>query len=164
MAGTILVISDTHGYHTNLRAVIERERENFDAVFHLGDVEGADDLIREMAGCPVRFVRGNCDGWCDLPGELDFTQWGHHFFLTHGHRFFVYNDPSDLAAEAAARGADVALYGHTHKPLIQMCGEVLVVNPGSISRPRQADRRASYILMHVEENKPVDCELKYLDD
>ena len=164
MVRTILVISDTHGYHTNLQKVLELERGRYEEVFHLGDVCDGEEWIRKMSGCPVTFVRGNCDGFSRLPQEADFVRWGHHFLLTHGHRYFLYADPSDLAAEAASRGADVALYGHTHKPFISMIGDVLTANPGSISRPRQQGHLPSYIMMHVDEEGSVDCELKFLND
>lgn len=164
MARTVLVISDTHGLHENLRKVLAIEAGKYDAVFHLGDVEGGEDMIRDMADAPVTFVRGNCDVFSRLPQERDFIYEGHHFLMTHGHRYFVYYDASELAAEASSRGVEVALYGHTHKPLVQQIGEVLVVNPGSLSRPRQADRTPSYVMMHVEEGKTVACELKYLPD
>ena len=42
MARTVLVISDTHGLHENLRKVLAIEAGKYDAVFHLGDVEGGE--------------------------------------------------------------------------------------------------------------------------
>ena len=41
-------------------------------------------------------------------------------------------DLDTLADAAAARGAEVALFGHTHKPLVDMRGKTLFLNPGSI--------------------------------
>ena len=46
----ILVISDTHGKHDLLRKVINKEKP-FDLLLHAGDVEGGEDLIKELAGC-----------------------------------------------------------------------------------------------------------------
>ena len=162
MARTVLVISDMHGMHDNLRELVRIEEGRYDAVFHLGDTNDNADLIRSICGCPVTFVRGNCDSFSDFPEVRDFKQWGHHFFMTHGHRYFIYRDPADLAAEAASRGADVALFGHTHTPLMQMIDDVLVINPGSLSKPRQSGRAPSYVMLTVEEGSDVACELKYL--
>ena len=164
MARTVLVISDTHGLHENLRKVLAIEAGKYEEVFHLGDVDGCEDVIRDMADTPVTFVRGNCDAFSRLPQERDFVYEGHHFLMTHGHRYFLHHDASQVAQEAAARGADVALFGHTHIPLIRWIGDVLVANPGSLSKPRQSGRQASYIMMHVDEDEPVDCELKYLPE
>ena len=164
MGKDILVVSDTHGINTNLRIALERERGHFDMVFHLGDFGGNEDAIIAMTDCPVVFVRGNCDGWSKLPSELNFTESGHHFFLTHGHRYFVGYDRSTLAEEAARLGADVALYGHTHVACCEMIDDILVINPGSLSRPRGYNYGPSYAMLHVEPFEQVTCEIKTITD
>ena len=62
----ILVISDTHGRHENLKKIRERERD-IDRVIHLGDVEGGESYIEELVGCPVEIVEGNNDFIITLP-------------------------------------------------------------------------------------------------
>ena len=54
----ILIISDTHGRHGNLTEILERE-PNIDLLIHLGDVEGGEEYINELAKCPVEIVAGN---------------------------------------------------------------------------------------------------------
>jgi predicted phosphodiesterase len=44
--------------------------------------------------------------------------------------------------------------GHTHVPLIER-GEVTIVNPGSISQPRQEGHIPTYLVMNIE-NGQVD--------
>ena len=39
---------------------------------------------------------------------------------------------------------------------------VLLINPGSISYPRQADHRPTYIMMCVNDNGEAAFELKYV--
>ena len=56
----ILVISDSHGQLGNLNKIL-KEAGKVDRVIHLGDAVGQDEEIREMCGCPVTIVRGNCD-------------------------------------------------------------------------------------------------------
>ena len=55
-------------------------------------------------------------------------------FYTHGHMYGVKYDLDTLAEAAAARGAEVALFGHTHIPLEEQHGTVLLFNPGSCGR------------------------------
>ena len=43
-------------------------------------------------------------------------------------------DLDTLADAAAARGAQVALFGHTHIPLAETRGRVFLFNPGSCGR------------------------------
>jgi predicted phosphodiesterase len=45
-----------------------------------------------------------------------------------------------LRLEAVRRGAAVALFGHTHRQLCETNDGLTVMNPGSLSRPRDAKR------------------------
>ena len=44
------------------------------------------------------------------------------------------------------------MFGHTHRPLIQIEDELTFINPGSISYPRQADKRCTYIMLEIDDN------------
>ena len=53
-----------------------------------------------------------------------------------------------LKDEAKSRGFNIVMYGHTHRPSIDMSDpEVTVINPGSLAYPRQEGRRPTYIVM-----------------
>ena len=82
-------------------------------LIHLGDVEGKEDYVEALAGCPVHIVSGNNDFFSDLPWEEEFLIGEHHVFITHGHGYFVGMDEERLKAEARGRGADIVMYGHT---------------------------------------------------
>ena len=56
----VLIVSDTHKKHENLITIMEKERP-FDRMIHLGDAEGYEDYIAELAGCPLDIVAGNND-------------------------------------------------------------------------------------------------------
>ena len=56
----ILIVSDTHRKHENLKRVLENVSP-VDLLIHLGDAEGYEDVIGEMAGCPLEIVAGNND-------------------------------------------------------------------------------------------------------
>ncbi len=67
----ILVVSDTHGNNTNLRKAVANMGENLDLMVHLGDFMCHPDVIREIAGCPVEIVKGNCDSFTGIqPARL----------------------------------------------------------------------------------------------
>ena len=57
------------------------------------------------------------------------------------------------------KGADIVMYGHTHKPMIQQEEKLLVLNPGSLSLPRQEGHRPTYILLELEKGKLAKCEI-----
>ena len=84
-------------------------------------------------------------------------------FLTHGHYYSVSMGTERLKEEARARGAQIALYGHTHRPVVDMGrGDVIAVNPGSLSYPRQEGRRPSYVLMELDRLGEVHFSIAYL--
>ena len=157
----ILIVSDTHKAHGNLERALEKEGP-LDMLIHLGDVEGKADYIEAVAGCPVHMVSGNNDFFSDLPWEEEFFIGDHHVFITHGHGYFVGMNEDRLKAEARGRGADIVMYRHTHMPALTVVPDLITLNPGSISYPRQKGRKPSYILMEVDQDGKVSCEIRYL--
>jgi hypothetical protein len=63
--------------------------------------------------------------------------------LVHGDGFHTLYQLIDRARE---NRCSAVLFGHTHVPLLQADGEVLVVNPGSISLPRQGNKPSCALL------------------
>lgn len=138
-ANELLVVADTHGAVSVLATVLTWARKRgVGALAFLGD--GLEDLreASDRAGFhpPCKRVRGNGDPDHTVPfvDTMDFA--GHRFFLCHGHLNGVQDGFSSLLAAARSVEADAALYGHTHKPFWDESGGILVLNPGSPSRPR----------------------------
>lgn len=157
----VLVISDTHRKHDNLEIVLEKERP-IDLLLHLGDAEGSEDYIAAVAECPVEIVAGNCDFFSALPAELIIKVDQYKALITHGHYYSVNTGIEDIKKEAEGRGCDMVIFGHTHRPLIQYEKDLIVMNPGSLSYPRQDGKRPSYIMMETGGEKGVDLQIKYL--
>ena len=157
----VLIISDTHGIHDNFDRLLEVEQP-FGQIIHLGDTEGGEDYIEAAAGCPVAAVRGNNDYFSDLPGEQIIEIEGRRIFMTHGHYYYVVAGVEKLIKEAGGRDVDMVLFGHTHRPLIRREDGLTVLNPGSLSYPRQEGRRPSYIVMQTGTDKNFEIFLKYL--
>ncbi len=158
----VLIVSDTHGREQNLAEALEKTGP-IDQLIHLGDVEGGAEHIRELAGdAPAAIIAGNNDFFCDLPNERIFTLGGHRIFMTHGHGYFVHSGTLYLKREARKKGADIVMFGHTHKPYMEMDDELLLLNPGSLSLPRQEGHRPTYIVMEIADDGQVSYELCYL--
>lgn len=157
----ILVVSDTHGRHANLRKVIQREKP-IDLMLHLGDVEDCEREIRDMAGCPVEIVMGNNDIFSGLPDQKLLRIGASLVWITHGHRYRIYSGTEYIRGEAKRRGADVVMFGHTHVPCLYEEDDLITMNPGSISFPRQAGHIPSYIVGETDESGKLNFELKFL--
>ncbi|MBO5245840.1 MAG: metallophosphoesterase [Eubacterium sp.] len=157
----ILLISDTHGMHANLKKVAEQEKP-YDCVLHMGDTEGWDPIIEEIVGAPIEYVAGNCDWASALPSEKTVSIGGVRIFMTHGHEYYVTAGLDALCDRVKACDCQVALFGHTHQPFNGWHGGILVANPGSVSRPRQDGNVPSYAIMTISEKHDVNIALKYL--
>lgn len=158
----VLIVSDTHGHEENLKKVLEKIGTP-DCMLHLGDSECGEDGIRRLANCPMHLVAGNCDFFCDLPRTKIVEICGQKILLTHGHYYYVSAQLRDLKAAARSNGCSIAMFGHTHKPVIDQSEPGLtILNPGSLSFPRQEGRCPSYIIMNIEEGCEPSYELCYL--
>lgn len=157
----ILIVSDTHRKEHNLETVLEIER-NIDMFIHLGDIEGSEDYIRSIANCPCYMVAGNNDYFSRLHRDLIIDIGPYKALLTHGHNYYVSLGYETIRSEAVAQGVDIVMFGHTHRPLVDISDEITMLNPGSLTYPRQENGRASYIIMTLDEKENVGYELKYL--
>ncbi len=158
----ILVISDTHGNENNLKKILKREG-NLDHVLHLGDVERGEERIARLVGCPMDIVAGNCDFFSKMPRVKFLELDGCRIMMTHGHYYYVTAGLRDLILEAKANDCDVVMFGHTHMPFLnQEDGQLTVLNPGSISFPRQEGRNPSYIIMETTGTGRAQFEIRYL--
>mgnify|MGYP003179598116 CR=1 FL=1 len=136
----ILVVSDTHGHDENLMRVLQREWP-IDALIHCGDLEGSEDYIPEAVECPCFFVRGNNDFFSDLPKEEVFSLENYRIMVTHGHMYGVSLSTCQLEEEE----------------------DLTVLNPGSLSYPRQPGRKPSYLVMQIDEQGKAHYEHRYLE-
>ncbi len=158
----ILIVSDTHGRDANLMRVVENEK-NIELMVHLGDLCGLEDYIEEATGIPCYMVRGNNDYASMLPAESVIMLGKHRTLITHGHYFGVYSGTSRLRQYAKGLDCDIVMYGHTHYPEIDCDGDVTVINPGSLTIPRQPGHKPSYIIAETDDNGDVAFKDYYLD-
>ena len=131
----ICVFSDSHGYEGNMTAAIGLEDPAM--IFFLGDGEREiEDICRLFPGLPAVAVSGNCDLRASLGISETYEAGGIRIFATHGHMYNVKYEweLETLTAAALRAGADVALFGHTHRQHLSENNGLLIVNPGSIGR------------------------------
>lgn len=155
----LLLVSDTHGKDERLIEALKIEKPDF--LCHMGDLEGSEDDIRGMAKCPLAMVAGNNDYWSDLNPEVAFELEGFKIFMTHGHYYYAHAGNEQLKSAGRRVGADIVLFGHTHRPTLEFDEDIVVANPGSLTFPRQEKRRPSYMVLYLEKGKKPVFETKY---
>lgn len=148
-----LIASDVHGSGTWCEALVQAfTREKVDRLLLLGDIlyhgprndlpDGYDpkrviDLLTPLKN-RILCVRGNCDTEVDqmvlpFPIMADYAllQEGQRLiFATHGHHYNAGSLPP-------LSPGDILLHGHTHVPCCCQAAGVTVLNPGSVSIPKE---------------------------
>ena len=127
------LIADTHGL---LRDEVAEAFDGVECILHAGDVGSRDVLDGLERLAPVTAVRGNVDVGLDLPAMARLELAGVRVVVVHGDR--LGSRTPEKVAEAHP-GADLVVFGHSHRPLVRHVGSVLVVNPGSAGRGRFRD-------------------------
>lgn len=142
------LISDTHGL---MRAEVLLALDAVELILHAGDVGGL-AVLRELERfAPVHAVLGNTDDPAlGLPRQVILTLDGMRVLVTHGHEL-----GSPTPRELVRRyDADVIIFGHTHRPLVEHHGAILVANPGAAG-PRRFDLRPSIGILTIDGAAPA---------
>ncbi|NLD18191.1 MAG: phosphodiesterase [Tissierellia bacterium] len=149
-------ISDTHGNLPWTEKGLEILRE-CDEILHLGDVlahgprnpitEGYDPkALAEVLEFKdnIHYIRGNCDADVDemvldkdISNYENLFEWGDLIiYAIHGYKE---NELSRLY-RAEELGANVLVTGHSHKKYLEKIDNLIVLNPGSTTLPKDGVR------------------------
>ena len=154
--------SDIHGSAYYCRKMLEAyEQQGAVRLILLGDLlyhGPRNDLPREYDPKQVlamlnRYrdqiyaVRGNCDSEVDqmvleFPMMADYAMLelnGKTIYATHGHRYH-------REALPPMRPGDILIHGHTHLPVAEAMGRCYLLNPGSVSLPKDENPNSYGIL------------------
>jgi len=147
----IMIASDIHGSKYFASEILKRfAAEKADKLVLLGDIYyhgPRNPLTKDYAPMEVAnllnpikdkliVIKGNCDSEVDqMISEFTFIECamlcldGKRIMLTHGHK--LNKDNMDVGAY------DVLVYGHFHVNMMERVNGVLVLNPGSVSLPKE---------------------------
>jgi len=143
------VISDTHRIISSIER-LENELKGLDVLIHLGDNVDDISIIKGFFNGKIINVRGNCDFSTSVPSDIVEDICGKKIFITHGHRYRVKENLSNLRDKALETGSNIVLYGHTHIAKIDFEEGIWYINPGSASLPRDGDR--SYVIISIQKD------------
>jgi len=147
------IMGDTHGDTEAIRAVV-RAAGPVELWFHTGDYSQDVRCLEGIVDVPIYSVCGNCDSYMDRAAvECLAKLEGSTIAMTHGHRLMG-DYVKNLAVWGGFKKADIVIFGHTHVPLVQWEEGILLINPGSPSRPRRG--LPSYGELYLKQgHKPV---------
>lgn len=157
----VLVISDTHGNIENAKSVLNQViPEGVKTVLHCGDYISDARLIEKFyPQVEVYGVYGNCDvGFGGAYSEV-ITLEGVSIYMSHGHKYGVkWGDYDEVAIDAIAHEATVAICGHSHEAYLKKNQGILIMNPGSLTLPRDS-RYPSYGILELEDGQVKEASL-----
>ena len=166
---TIGLVSDTHlprfGRALPRALVAGLRAEGVERILHCGDMTDllAVDLLAAIA--PVEAIAGNNDG-----DEIR-SRFGRKKIITvDGVRIgLVHGDAGPGAAPRNAHAAfepaevDVICFGHSHRPLREDRGTILMLNPGSPTDKRM-NPQYSYAILRVDAGRVIESRVEYYSD
>lgn len=149
----IAVASDTHRSNFYINKVKDAIK-NAEVLIHLGDnTNDCDALNKEFKGM-VYGVSGNCDYFTKYPLEEIVEVLDKKILITHGHVYEVKFGLGALIKRAKELQVDMVLFGHTHEAIIIEEDNIIIMNPGSASMPRNGKNTIGFI--EIEEDKPIN--------
>ncbi|NUU99477.1 hypothetical protein XO12_05005 [Marinitoga sp. 1154] len=171
----LAIISDTHGSIFYFEKALKYIKEA-DRLIHLGDFlyhgprnslpEGYEpmELANRLTTFSKRtFVTGNCDSPIDLkllniPESTPYVIESYgpfNFFFAHGWD----PDLEDSILLAKKYNCQYLIHGHTHIPRFDKVDNIVVINPGSMSIPKENSPN-SILLVEVDMDS---IEFKFID-
>lgn len=149
----IAVISDSHYDGSSINAV-KKHLNDVEIILHCGD--GAPDtklLERDFNG-EIYAVRGNCDISNEYPSERIVEVMGTKIFITHGNMYNVKNEYNTIFYRGKEVDADIVLFGHSHKAIINNYDGLTIMNPGSITFPYGTAKKTMGFIEVYKDKEP----------
>lgn len=152
----ILLLSDTHGDLTK-PFQIWGKLNNIDLILHCGDYQSDAEFLEEQWGVSVISVLGNSDNESFVEDrKVVETPYG-NILLTHGHREFVNFERWDKLLYLAEENNCIAVcFGHTHRAFCENFDGIRLINPGSLSEPRDGSDGTYAIIESTEDDFSVN--------
>lgn len=160
----ILVVSDTHGRTSHVEYLIKKLKSyELTHIIHCGDcIEDAKYIEHLFPELIMHKVAGNCDGYSVGGTLLEFID-GVPIMITHGHKQHVKFSYEEMWIDAIAHEAKLAVFGHTHIAHLERKDGVILLNPGSMSLPKDGHLPA-FAIIEIKKGEIVDVGLMQMLD
>lgn len=149
----ILVTSDTHGSYGEVSDYI-LENGKFDLLIHAGDGNEDCENISYETGISYYTVKGNNDFFSNEPYNRIIELEDKKILLSHGHKEHVDFSLARLIEKAKKNSCDIVIFGHIHRYVELRKKDLLILNPGSVSLPRDGEKSA--MILTIDDNIKVE--------
>ena len=157
------VMSDTHGSLTYFEKALD-VLSDCDVLIHGGDILYHGSKINSLDN--IIIARGNCDADVDqmvinhpIQSPYVMSQFGEtRIVTTHGYT----DSKEDTINKAKSMGADILILGHTHVKELYLDENLVVLNPGSTSIPKDGTHSVAIIDI-IQSEDEIDMNFKLID-
>ncbi len=172
------VMSDTHGSLVYFEKALE-VLSDCDILLHAGDVlyhgprndlpkgynpKGVISKINELDN--ILIARGNCDADVDqmvinhpIQGPYVLSQFGEtRILINHGY----VDSKEETIKKAKSMDADILILGHTHVKELYVDENLIVINPGSTSIPKDGSHSVATIDI-IQTHDELDLDINLID-
>lgn len=174
------IMSDTHGSLLYFEKAL-KVLSDCDILLHGGDVlyhgprndipEGYNpkefiNVLNKLEN--IIIVKGNCDADVDqmvikhpIQSPYVMSQFGEiRIILNHG-----YTEPEEeIVDKAKNMGADILILGHTHVKQLYMDDNLIVINPGSTSIPKDGSHSVAIIdIIKTDDEDELELDINLID-
>lgn len=130
------VVSDTHKAISNIDKATPYLKQ-CDLILHAGDNIDDSYYLEAVTDVKVIAVKGNCDSFQEIGKDEDIiTVDNRKILLCHGHHYGIEYGIYKLLDTALKSDIDIVVFGHTHRAYYKKEMGVTLINPGSLSYPR----------------------------
>lgn len=158
--GIVLCAGDLVGYNPYPNEVLDLLKEhkvrsvlgNYDQAVITGDMQ----WFNPVASRTIRWTRDNLSRenllfLKTLPVHIDYDGITVHHGSPNNLKDLVHEgDHERFCKVFDSFDVSVVVFGHTHIPRKTICGDKIILNPGSVGQPRDGDNRACYGIWDTE--------------
>ena len=152
------LISDTHipEIAKELPAQVKKVFKGVDLILHAGDIF-VDSVLEELGTiAPVLAARGD-DDYPIQDKRMDevqnLTLDGLNVYVIHSSQYFARDLIEHPEKHNLEKAPDIVVFGHTHRDVVRIVGESLLVNPGSATFPYYQLRLGTVALLTIKAGK-----------
>ena len=137
----ILVTSDTHGMYDTISDYI-LSNNDIDLMIHAGDgLEDVKNIYYAVKGNNDYFSSGDYEKVVDIGDR--------RIFLCHGHKYDVDYTYERLLERASELDCSIVIFGHIHIFVNEVRNNILLLNPGSPTLPRDGSR--GFVILDIND-------------
>jgi len=162
------VISDTHGDAINFDIALNNILYDVELIIHAGDIlnHGPRNKIPEgynpvklaelinTSPIDIFFAKGNCDSEVDELLINYFISSPYLYLMVEGVRLFVSHGHINFSEylKKAKQKCDIFIFGHTHIYTIEKEDNIVQLNPGSLSLPKN-NPNGTCAIINIDSNE-----------